>query len=116
MIIDDRPARAKGVSFDGVIFEMIPIAMALDHRRIQPIDLRIWCLMLHDARFRGHCEYTDAQLAAMSGVSRQAVQRSLLRLTKAGYIDRVGGRCRRILLNPPGDEAATPRLKIKSRA
>lgn len=116
MIIDDGPPRAKGVLFDGVLFEMVPLRMAQDIRRIEPIDIRLWCIMLHDARFRGHCEYTDAELASMLGVSQQSVRRALLRLTKAGYIDRVGGRCRRILLNAEGDGAEEPRLKVRSRA
>lgn len=115
MIIDDEPARGKAVCFEGVRFEMVPLAMILDTRRIEPIDLRIWCILLHDGRHRGYCEFTDAELARLAGTSRPGVQRSLLRLTRAGYIDRVGGRCRRILLNARGDEAATPQLKIRAR-
>jgi predicted transcriptional regulator of viral defense system len=104
------------VPFDGVIFEMVPIDMLRDIRRIEPVDIRVWGFLLHDARFRGHCELTDAELAGMCGVSQQTIRRSLLRLTRAGWIDRVGGRCRRVLLNARGEEAFTPRLKIRSKA
>lgn len=115
MIIDDPPAQSKAVCFEGVLFAMIPISMLMDVRRIEPIDIRIWCILLHDGRHRGYCEHTDAELARIAGTSRPGVQRSLLRLTRAGYIDRVGGRCRRILLNARGDEAEAPRLKIRAR-
>jgi hypothetical protein len=115
MIIDDQPARGKGVSFEGVPFDMVPLSMARDIRRIEPIDIRLWCIMLHDGRLRGYVEFTDAELGRLAGVSRQAVQRSLLRLAKAGYIDREGGRYRRIILNAEGDGATTPTLKIRSR-
>jgi hypothetical protein len=114
MIITDDPAPDKGVSFEGVPFEMIPLSMLRDLRRIEPIDIRLWGFMIHDARFRGHCEYTDAQFAALLGVSQQTVRRALLRLEKASYIDRVGGKCRRILINTEGDGAELPRLKVKS--
>lgn len=116
MSIADQAARGKCVSFEGVLFEMLPLSMLRDIRRIEPIDLRVWGFLLHDARFRGHCEFTDAELAGMCGVSQQTVRRSLLRLTTAGYIDRVGGRCRKILLNARGEDAFATTLKIKSRA
>lgn len=117
MIIDDTPPADKGkrVEFEGVMYERVPLSMVRDVRRIQPIDLRVWCVLLHDARFRGHCEYTDGDLAGMLGVSPQTIRRSLLRLARAGYIEREGAPRRRILLEPIGDGAGMPTLRIRSR-
>lgn len=98
MIIQDEPARDK------VLFRMVPDSMTFDTRRIRDPDIRLWCVLAHAARFRGYCTSTDAQLAAKLGVSPQTVRRSLLRLEKASYIDRMthDGH-RRITLNPEGD-------------
>jgi CRP-like cAMP-binding protein len=108
MIIDDPPARGKGV-----LFRMVPDTMTFDTRRIKDTDIRLWCVLAHHARFRGYCTSTNAQLADTLGVSVPTVQRSLLRLVKAGYIDRLpDGEGRRIVLNPEGDGAQMPTIQV----
>lgn len=118
MIIDDEPARAKGISFEGVLWRMVPDSMTFDVDRIRDRDIRVWCVLAHAARYRDHCGSTDQQIAAKLRVSVPSVQRSLLRLVKAGYVDRVpdglGGR--KILLNPAGDGAADPGLRVMGGA
>lgn len=92
---------------------MVPDRMTFDGR-LQHIDIRVWCVLSHAARFRGYCTSTDAQVGARIAASVPTVQRSLLRLTKAGYIDRTPdelGR-RRITLRPEGDGAALPGLGV----
>jgi DNA-binding Lrp family transcriptional regulator len=92
---------------------MVPDTMIFDTRRIQAQDVRLWCVLAYNARFRGSCDSTDRQLADKLGVSVPSVQRSLLRLTKAGYIDRIPAeQGRRITLNPEGDGAAMPPIQV----
>jgi hypothetical protein len=108
MIIDDPPPCGKGVPF-----RMVPDTMTFDLRRIKDMDIRLWCVLAHHARFRGYCTSTDKQLADKLGVSVPTVQRSLLRLVKAGYIDRLpDGEGRRIVLNPEGDGAQMPTIQV----
>ena len=108
MIIDDEPARGKGV-----LFRMVPDTMTFDTRRIKDVDIRLWCVLAYNARFRGYCDSTNAQLAEKLGVSVPTIQRSLLRLVKAGYIDRLPEeQGRRITLNPEGDGAAMPAMQV----
>lgn len=108
MIIQDNPPRGKGV-----LFRMVPDSMYHDIGRIRSDDIRLWCFLAYAARFRGYCTSTDRQLAAKMGVSVPTVQRALLRLTRAGYIDRQGDDTgRRITLNPEGDGAAVPTIQV----
>ena len=98
---------------DKVLFRMVPDSMWSDRRRIKDADIRLWCLLAYNARFRGVCTSTDRQLADKLGASVPTVQRSLLRLEKAGYLDReVGEHGRRITLNPEGDGAAIPKIQV----
>lgn len=108
MIIDDQPPRGKGV-----LFRMVPDTMTFDTRRIKDTDIRVWCVLAYNARFRGYCASTDRQIADKLGVSVPTVQRALLRLTRAGYIDRLpDGESRRIVLNPEGDGSTMPSVQV----
>lgn len=93
---------------------MIPDRMLYDGR-LEPMDIRLWGVMLHIGRFRGYCHSTDNQLAAKLRVSPQTIRRSLLRLERSGYISRGRGDDggRRIDFRPDGDlAAAEPGIQV----
>lgn len=87
-------------------FRMVPDRMAYDPR-LEAIDIRLWCVMSHIGRYHAHCIATDNALATRLRVSVPTVQRSLVRLQKAGYIRRFRHQKgdRRITLRPEGDRA-----------
>lgn len=93
---------------------MVPDSLTFDITRIRDTDIRLWCVLSHHARFRGYSTSTDDQLAATLDVSPQTVRRSLLRLERAGYLERSRGDdgCRRITLRPEGDQAGLPELGV----
>jgi predicted transcriptional regulator len=94
-------------------FRMIPDRMWL-HHEVKDFDLRLWCSLLFLARGRNHCNPTDSVLAEKLGCSVQTVQRGLLRLERASFIEReMEGRDRTLTLKPEGDAQPMPEFGLR---
>ncbi len=68
-------------------FRMVADVMVHDSR-LKDFDIRLWCILGWYARGRDHCEPTDASIAGTMGVSVATVQRGLMRLETAGFLER----------------------------
>lgn len=109
MSITDQVARGKGI-----LFRMTPDRLGLDFDRIEDSDCRLWLVLSFIGRFRGYVTSTDHQLADRMRRSPQSIQRSLMRLERAGFLRRSRGDdgARRIELNPDGGESAGTGIQV----
>lgn len=85
-------------------------------RNIAGTDLKVWCALEFISRGRGYLVATDEAIASECAISSRTVRDSLLRLERAGFLDRgrdeSGGR--RITLMPDGPEGmpASPDFRV----
>lgn len=60
------------------------------HPELQPLDIKVWCALMHHARDRTSVDSTNRSIAGTAGTSLATLKRSLSRLTGTGFV-RVSG-------------------------
>lgn len=111
----DQAARSSShiPQAEGFYWRMVPDALFL-HPDLEPIDIKVWLVLMVFARDRGWCEPTNKAIAEMAKVSVRTVAYSLARIEDAGFI--VGesrGPHRTIKLRPEGWENSDRPYKLK---
>jgi hypothetical protein len=92
---------------------MCPDALFM-HPNIEPVDIKLWLVLMVFCRDRGWCEATNKQLAETAKISVRTVARCLCRLEDAGFV--VGeskGPHRTIKLRPEGWEQSPRPFALK---
>jgi DNA-binding MarR family transcriptional regulator len=95
-------------------FRMIPDQL-WQSPGVEPVDLKVWCVLWFHARGREHTNSTDAALAETAGCGEATIRRAIARLERAGFLYRERtGPTREIYLCPRGrdDQATTFGLRV----
>lgn len=70
----------------GPRYSIIP-ADAVTDRRLEPVDLRVLCLLGRHTNDAGWCSRSQVKMARELGIGRATLQRGLKRLIECGYVE-----------------------------
>lgn len=92
-------------------FRMVPDALWA-HPQVDPIDIKVWCVLCQHARDRGELTSTNRAIAESAGISDRTVKRSLARLSGLGFVKMEGETIHRTIFLQPDALEPTYALKI----
>ncbi len=99
---------------EGFNWRMCPDKLFM-HKDLEPIDIKVWLVLMVYARDRGECNPTNKSLADMVGCSVRTIKYSLVRLEDAGFlIGKSRGPHRTITLRPEGWDSTPQPFTLKT--